>query len=145
MHVMINTGITSVANIFEGDTLFLNSAHALFQRYVVTRGGTYANGAEVPVKPIDGAPDLLGGERLTWDNPRPGCAFEAVAVKPLTRAEFDRLERKVDDLLARLSSPANIDDALGKQAVAIDAILANLRESPKVQVFVNGKPLNGAS
>lgn len=101
MNVTIKTSVGGT-NIFDGDTLTLVSARTRAERYACTRPGHYADGAEVPVTPVDGAPDLVGGEHLTWDHPRPGCAYEVVAVKPFTRADFDRLERKVDDLAARL-------------------------------------------
>lgn len=85
--------------LHEGDRLI--AAGETAHRYACAQSGVFQNGAEVEVIPIGDAPDLLGGEALRWEDPRPGCAREATATKPLTHADFDRLEKKVDDLTAR--------------------------------------------
>ncbi len=97
MNVTIRTSAEG-AHIFRGDQL--NDEHG--HRYeCLSATGKYQDGAELCVRPLgDDAHQLLGGERFIWCLLRPGLGTFATVVKPLTRGDFDRLERKVDDLIA---------------------------------------------
>lgn len=90
------------AAIFEGDRLLDSVSHY----YEVTSTDWYSDGAEVEIRALPLPPECkraipCPGERLTWVSPRPGCAATATMAKPLTRADFDRLEKKVDALTKR--------------------------------------------